>query len=178
MRRRILTAILLFAITWLLWSGFYTPLLLMLGAASCAVVVLMAIRTGFFDRQLYTLHLGPRLPAYWWWLIREIIKANFSVARIVLDPRLPIQPRIIRIDARSLPDASQATLANSITLTPGSLTLDIDDGHIEVHCLTDESADDLQGGEMLRRAARLDPKPNPKPHTKPHTKPARNEQGD
>ena len=155
MRGRILTTILLFAITWLLWSGFYTPLLLMLGAASCALVVLLAMRTGFFERELYTLHLGPRLPSYWWWLIREIVKANFTVARIVLDPRLPIQPQIIRIDASGLPSASQATLANSITLTPGSLTLDIDNNLIEVHCLTDGSADDLRRGEMLRRATKL-----------------------
>ncbi len=155
MRGRILTTILLFAITWLLWSGFYTPLLLMLGAASCTLVVLLAIRTGFFERELYTLHLGPRLPSYWWWLIREIVKANFTVARIVLDPRLPIQPQIIRIDASGLPNASQATLANSITLTPGSLTLDIDNNLIEVHCLTDESAEDLRRGEMLRRATKL-----------------------
>ncbi|HET6564233.1 MAG TPA: Na+/H+ antiporter subunit E [Xanthomonadales bacterium] len=155
MHRRIIAAILLFALTWLLWSGFYTPLLLMLGAASCALVTFLAIRTGFFDRELYTLHLGPRLPAYWWWLIREIIKANFTVARIVLHPRLPIQPRIIRIDASGLPNASQATLANSITLTPGSLTLDIDNNRIEVHCLTAESAADLEQGEMLRRARKL-----------------------
>lgn len=155
MSKRILTAALLFAITWLLWSGLYTPLLLILGAASCVLVTLLAIRTGFLDRDQYALHLGPRLPAYWYWLIKEIIKANFTVARIILDPRLPIQPQVIRIDASGLPVASQATLANSITLTPGSLTLDIDNNQIEVHCLTAESAAELQQGEMLRRATRL-----------------------
>lgn len=155
MGKRILTAILLFVATWLLWSGLYTPLLLMLGAASCALVTVLAIRTGFFDHEQYALHLGPRLPAYWVWLMREIIKSNFTVARIILHPRLPIQPQVIRIDATGLPDASQATLANSITLTPGSLTLDIDSNRIEIHCLTADSATELLQGEMLRRAAKL-----------------------
>jgi multicomponent Na+:H+ antiporter subunit E len=155
MNQRILIALLLFVVTWLLWSGLYTPLLLMLGAASCVLVTLLAIRTGFFDREQYALHLGPHLPAYWFWLIKEIVKANFTVARIILDPRLPISPQVIRIDASGLPNASQATLANSITLTPGSLTLDIDNHQIEVHCLTAESAADLQQGEMLRRAWKL-----------------------
>jgi len=155
MNKRIITATLLFAVTWLLWSGLYTPLLLMLGAASCLLVTVVAVRTGFFDREQYALHLGPHLPAYWLWLMREIIKSNLAVARIVLDPRLPIQPQIIVVDATGLPDASQATLANSITLTPGSLTLDIDNNRIEVHCLTDASAQDLLAGEMIRRATKL-----------------------
>lgn len=155
MSTRILVAALLFVVTWLLWSGLYTPLLLVLGAASCVVVTLLAIRTGFFDHEQYALHLGPRLPAYWLWLIWEIIKSNFTVARIILDPRLPISPRVVRIDASGLPNASQATLANSITLTPGSLTLDIDNNQIEVHCLTAASAEELQQGEMLRRAKKL-----------------------
>lgn len=147
--------LLLFIVTWLLWSGHYTPLLLALGLLSCLLVLLLSLRTGFFHAELYAFHLGPRLPRYWTWLLGEIVKANVAVARIVLNPRLPISPCLRTVDARDLPLVSQATLANSITLTPGTLSVDIDQGRIEVHCLAREFADQTVDGEMLKRAKRL-----------------------
>lgn len=152
---RIAIAAAIFVATWLLWSGLYQPIVLALGALSCLLVTLLAVRINFFERQIYALHLGPRLPRFWFWLLKEIFKANFQVARIILSPRLPIKPGIVTVDAGDLPAVSQATLANSITLTPGTLTLDIDRGRIEVHCLTAESAAELAKGEMLRQARRL-----------------------
>jgi len=149
------TAGVLFAATWLLWSGHYAPLLLVLGAGSVGLVLVLARRTGFFDSDVYSLHLGPRLPAFWLWLIKEIVRSNFSVARIVLRRRLDIQPTWVTVDASHLPAAVQATLANAITLTPGTVAVDVDRGRIEVHCLTREIADDLRSGEMLRRATAL-----------------------
>lgn len=145
----------LFAATWLLWSGHYVPLLLVLGAASVGLVLMVARRTGFFDADVYSLHLGPRLPAFWLWLIKEIARSNLKVARIVLRRRLEIEPTWVTVDASHLPPAVQATLANAITLTPGTVSVDVDRGRIEVHCLTREIADELRGGEMLRRAAAL-----------------------
>lgn len=152
---RIAITAVIFAATWLLWSGLYLPTVLVLGALSCLLVTLLAVRIGFFDDQVYTLHLGPQLPRFWLWLLKEIVKANFQVARIVLSPRLPIKPCIVNVDASDLPAATQATLANSITLTPGTLTLDIDRGYIEVHCLTAETAAEISEGEMLRKARKL-----------------------
>lgn len=152
---RMMVALALFAVTWLLWSGVYVPFVLVLGAASCLLVLGLSRRTGFFEADLYSLHLGPRLPRFWLWLLKEIVKANIAVARIVLHPRLPISPRLITIDARGLPSVSLATLANAITLTPGTLAIDVDQGRIEVHCLTAESAEQTQRGEMLARARHL-----------------------
>jgi len=152
---RTLLTILLFFLTWLLWSGIYIPMTLSLGVVSCALVTLLARRIGFFDIELYALHLSPRLPMFWLWLMKEIFKANFAIARIILNPRLPIQPQIVTIDASDLPGPSQATLANSITLTPGTLTLDINRGQIEIHCLNAAAANDLKQGEMFRRATKL-----------------------
>jgi len=149
------TAGVLFAATWLLWSGHYVPLLLALGAASVGLVLMLARRTGFFDADVYSLHLGPRLPAFWLWLLKEIVRSNLSVARIVLRRRLEIEPTWVTVDASHLPPAVQATLANAITLTPGTVSADVDRGRIEVHCLTREIADELRGGEMLRRATAL-----------------------
>lgn len=152
---RIALAFCLFAATWLLWSGHYSPLLLGLGLLSCGLVLLLALRTGFFAADVYTLHLGPRLPRFWLWLAKEIVRANWDVARIVLNPRLPISPTIVTLDASRIPAVTRATLANSITLTPGTVSIDVDQGNIEVHCLTRSNADELRAGAMLRRAAAL-----------------------
>jgi multicomponent Na+:H+ antiporter subunit E len=145
----------LFAATWLLWSGHYSALLLALGATSCMLVLWLAHRTGFFAEDVYTLHLGPRLPAFWWWLLKQIVRSNIAVARIVLGRELRIEPVLVSVDASKLPASVQATLANAITLTPGTVAVDVDRGVIEVHCLTREIADELCTGEMLRRAERL-----------------------
>jgi multicomponent Na+:H+ antiporter subunit E len=152
---RFTTAGALFAATWLLWSGHYVPLVLVLGAASVGVVLMLARRTGFFDSDVYSLHLGPRLPAFWLWLMKEIVRSNLNVAWIVLRRRVEIQPTWVTVDASHLPPAVQATLANAITLTPGTVAVDVDRGRIEVHCLMREIADELRGGEMLRRATAL-----------------------
>lgn len=152
---RIAAAALLFALAWLAWSGHYTPLLLMLGAASCLLVLALAARIGFFDLEMYALHLGPRLPRYWAWLIVEIARSNVEVARIILSRHMPIEPTLATVDASHLPPVSQATLANSITLTPGTVSLDVDRGYIEVHCLNRRIAEELREGEMVRRATTL-----------------------
>lgn len=155
MTKRTAFVALLFAATWLLWSGVYAPLTLALGAISCVAVTVLAVRIGFFDSEVYELHFGRRLPGYWLWLLKEIVLSNFRVARIVLSPRMPIEPTVITVDAQELDAVSQATVANSITLTPGTLSTDINRGLIEVHCLTRKIADELREGEILRRVTAL-----------------------
>lgn len=145
-----------FAATWILWSGLFKPLLLVLGLASVLVVLVLARRIGFFEPSLHTLHMLARLPRFWLWLLPEIVKSNLAVARIVLSPRPPISPRITVVDASRLSPASQAVLANAITLTPGTLALDVDAGRIEVHCLTAAAARDLEAPGLVERATRLD----------------------
>lgn len=152
---RLAAAASLFAAAWLLWSGHYTPLLLLFGALSCALVLVLAARIGFFDVEAYALDLAPRLPRYWLWLLKEIVKANLTVARIVLSRRLPIAPTVVSVDASDLPPVGQTILANSITLTPGTLSMDVNRGVIEVHCLTAEGARELKDGEMARRVTKL-----------------------
>ena len=84
-----------------------------------------------------------------------MIRSSLEVSRVVLDPRLPISPRIVDIDATALHPVDQAILGNSITLTPGTLALDVHDGVIKVHSLTREGADALMSSEMDRRVAAL-----------------------
>lgn len=141
---------------WLLLSGHPEPLLLVLGLCSTALVVLIALRMDVIDHESHPLHLTFKLPAYWVWLAWEIIKANLSVSRIVLTPGLPISPTVVRVNASQKSELGQVIYANSITLTPGTVSMRLEDGRIEVHALTASMARDLEGGDMDRRVSRLE----------------------
>ena len=152
--RLVLTFLLWMAI-WLLWSGLYKPLLITLGVVSCCLTLFLAYRMDFFNRQVFSLHLAPRLVPYWGWLGIELVKTNFAVARIILHPKMPISPTVVQLTAQSQDPVLQAILGNSITLTPGTVTLDDHEGELLVHCLTREGADVLLEGDMNRRVAAL-----------------------
>lgn len=146
-------ALLLIA-AWLLWSGIYKPLLLWLGAFSCLLSLYIAHRVGFF-KQSTGLHLLPRLPRFSLWLLVEIVKSSLEVVRLVLDPKLPISPTVVEIDAEPQDDVGQVILANSVTLTPGTVALDVFDNRLLVHCITREGAQAIEAGDANRRVAQL-----------------------
>ena len=131
--------LLLLAAAWLLWSGIYKPLLLWLGVFSCLLSAYIAHRVGFFERSS-GLNLIPRLPRFSVWLLVEIVKSTLEVVRLVLDPKLPISPTVVTIEAEPDDEVGQVILANSITLTPGTVTLDVFDNRLLVHCVTREGA--------------------------------------
>ena len=143
------------ALAWLLWSGLFKPLLLGLGLFSCLLTFVLVTRMGYFKNELFALRVSPRLFAYWIWLGREVFRSSIQVARVVLDPALPISPRTIDIKSTSGHLVDQVILANSITLTPGTLALDLHEGVIKVHTLTEDGAKDLASGEMDRRVDAL-----------------------
>lgn len=150
----VLALLLLLAAAWLLWSGIYKPLLLWLGVFSCLLSAYIAHRVGFFERST-GLHLIPRLPRFSLWLFVEIVKSSLEVVRLVLDPKLPISPTVVAIEAKPEDDIGQVILANSITLTPGTVTLDVFDNRLLVHCATREGAEAIEAGEVNRRVAEL-----------------------
>lgn len=140
---------------WLLWSGIYKPLLLLLGLLSCVLTIFIKHRMDYFATDVFALRFGGRLLGYWLWLAKEVVKSSLDVARIVLSPSLPISPEIVKVKASCTHPVDQAILANSITLTPGTLALDVHNGEIIVHALTQAGADELRQGEMDRRVAAL-----------------------
>jgi len=153
---RILLTGLMLAGVWWLWSGHSGVLLLFFGGASVLTVLAISQR---MDRiadapRLYTLGLRPL--AYAPWLFWEIVKANVAVARLILDPALPIAPRVVRVPTLQKTPLGQTIFANSITLTPGTLSLEVGGGSILVHALTEESAKGVLNGDMNRRVARLE----------------------
>ncbi len=148
-------ALVLFAL-WLLLSGHYVPLLIGLGALSVLLVVTIALRMGVVDREGHPIHLSPKALLYWPWLAWEIVKSNVDVARRILSPTLPISPTVIRLKASQKSELGKVIYANSITLTPGTVSIDIDGDKIEVHALTREAAQALRTGDMDRRVTRFE----------------------
>ena len=146
--------LLLLVAAWLLWSGIYKPLLLWLGALSCLLSLYVAYRVGFFERAT-GIHLMHKLPRFSLWLLVEIVKSSLEVVRVVLDPKLPISPTVVTVEAKPEDEVGQVILANSITLTPGTVTLDVFDNRLLVHCLTKEGAQAIRAGDANRRAAEL-----------------------
>ncbi|NQV57033.1 MAG: Na+/H+ antiporter subunit E [Rhodospirillales bacterium] len=142
---------------WLALSGFYdVPLLVGLGIASSLLVVFIAHRMDLADHEGHPIHLGSGAVTFWPWLAWEIIKANIDVARIILSPKMPISPVIFKVRASQLTEVGQVTYANSITLTPGTVTVDVEGEEFTVHAITREAAAELKNGRMDRRTCRME----------------------
>lgn len=143
-------AVFLFVL-WLLLSGHYTSVLLLCGVLSTLLVVLLSARSDLIDRQTQPILIRPSVLLYWMWLGWQVIKSNIDVARRILDPRMPISPNILTVKAGQKTDLGRVTYANSITLVPGTVSMDVEDDEIVVHALTQRAADELMDGEMNRR---------------------------
>ena len=157
MRHAVSLSVLLFGV-WLLLSGHYTPLLLAFGVVSCLLVVAISLRMDVTDHEGHTIHLSLKALIYWPWLIWQIVLSNIDVAKRVLSPRHPISPNIVLVPANQKTDLGKVIYANSITLTPGTISLELEDNMILVHALTHDGADDLAGGEMHDRIIRMESK--------------------
>jgi len=148
---RILLTTSLFVVAWLLWSGMYKPLMLTLGALSVALTILLAWRMRFFKKHLFALRFSFGILRYWGWLFIEVVKSSIQVMRVVLRPTIEVAPVVVKIPRNQRSEFQTMMLGNSITLTPGTITLDVDEDTILVHALTEAGADDLMAGEMARR---------------------------
>lgn len=151
---RLTTALFLF---WMALSASLDPLGSLLGLAVSLAVASLTVRAVWDDEGFTAPSLGLvwRLLLYLPYLTKEIVKASVLVAEKVLDPRLPIDPVVIEYRSRLRERASRVALANSITLTPGTLTVDLEDGTLRVHCLGREFAETLTSGELEHRVARV-----------------------
>ncbi len=137
---------------WLLLSGHYQALILGFGVASVLFCVFIAMRMDVADHEGVPLHVGWRALTYLPWLGVEIVKANIDVAKRVVQPVPDISPELFETPASQKTDLGQVIYANSITLTPGTVSVDLDPGVIRVHALSREGADGVRDGEMDRRA--------------------------
>ena len=153
----IIKALLLFVfyfVIWLLLSGHYDPLLLTLGVLSCITCLYVTWKAKFIDEEGLPLHLLIRLPIYIVWLFKEIIKANIDTAKIIIlnNP----DPQNFRVKSSQKTEAGKVTYANSITLTPGTVTTVLDGDILEVHALSSDMADDVKSGVMDKKVSWLE----------------------
>ena len=155
MKHGIRLGVVLFCL-WLALSGYYLALILSLGALSVLLVTAIALRMEIVDHETYPVRFTWGVVSYWGWLMWQIVKSNIDVSRIILSPSLPISPNIVRVEASQRTKLGLVTYANSITLTPGTVSIDVSDDTIEVHALTREGARELEGGEMNRRASAME----------------------
>ena len=141
---------------WLLLSGHYEPFLLSLGVISVVVVLLVALRMDVVDHEGHPVHLTLKCLTYWPWLAWEIIKANIDVAYRIIRPELPISPTMVRVKASQQSEVGKVIYANSITLTPGTISVNMEGDEITVHALSREGAESLRDGEMDRRVLEVE----------------------
>ncbi|GAA4357197.1 Na+/H+ antiporter subunit E [Kangiella marina] len=154
--RYIISSIIVLSLIWVGNSGYFNGLLLSLGAVSVAFVVFMTYRLGIVDEESQPLHVSRRIIVYWLWLLKTLVQSNITVIkRIWLGPN-SINPVVARIPTSQKTEMGQTIYANSITLTPGTTTLDIDGDTLIVYALSYEGISYLQGGEMDRRVSRLE----------------------
>lgn len=147
---------LLLVTTWLLWSGIFEALTLTLGLVSCVAVVVVVRRMGVVDHEAALAEFGLRPLLYIPWLLWEIFKSNVDVALLILSPTMHISPRVIRVKAGQRTGLGLVIYANSITLTPGTVSIDIEGDTIVIHALTREGADGVEAGAMNRKIMALE----------------------
>lgn len=146
-------------IFWLLLSGYWTnPLILALGAASVALATWIAMRIekkyAFKDKGVAIL---LRQHTFWPWLTMEIIKSNIAVLKCIWMPKkYPISPIIRQLQMAPETRIARTLYANAITLTPGTVAIEVRDKEILVYALLEEAMEDLEDGEMGRRVHKLE----------------------
>ena len=146
---------------WLLLSGHTEPWLVASGAVCAVAVALFGLRMGYADEEGHPVGLIPRGLVYWPWLLKEIVMSALNVSRLILDPKLPISPTLIRTRASQKTSTGLVTYANSITLTPGTISVELHarDKEILVHAISSDAAEGLASGEMDRRVTRFEQGP-------------------
>ena len=137
---------------WVIFSGQFTPFFLVTGFLSSLCGVYVSHRMGFLDRQL---DLALRAPLYWLWLVKEVIISNIQVTMQVWAMPPKVEPNLYEIDHNLKKDKSLTIYANSITLTPGSVTVLAEDDKLIIHTLQKSTATDINTGYMEQKVAKV-----------------------
>ena len=169
-RRLALQFTILFAF-WLILSGKLELKYLIFGLASAALVTFVTQdllepqegRRKTPSSMLSFWKIGWRLLSYFVWLIYEIVQSNLQVAYLVLHPKLPIEPGLLRFRTRLQSRVGHILLANSITLTPGTITVDLTEGTYLVHALVPDAAGSLLEAKMQSKLEAIFGEPEERP---------------
>ena len=140
---------LLFAL-WLGLSGQLDASMLSLGIVSTLLIVYLAHRMDVIDQEIYPAHMTVLLLRFWVFLVREVIIANIDVIKRIFRPGKNISPQLFELPLTQKTDLSRVIYANAITMTPGTVSVNLDKKTITVHTLSIEAADELRSGRMAR----------------------------
>ncbi|MEM9478796.1 MAG: Na+/H+ antiporter subunit E [Verrucomicrobiota bacterium] len=149
-------------LNWLVFSGLFDVFHISLGVICCAFVTWLSSDLLFTDRSTPLSHRFrefARAPGYIVWLIGEVFKSNVHVLKLALSPNTKnlVRPRLIRIKTPLKSQFGRYVLANSITLTPGTVTVNMHDDELLIHCIDKASADGLDGSMDERIANVYEP---------------------
>lgn len=147
---RIISATVLIFFFWFMLSGHTETLLIVLGILSSLLSVYLARRMDLIDHESYPFHLSTRLLRYYPYLAKEIIIANIDVIKRIIKPGQTISPQVFTLPVSKQTNLSKVIYANSITLTPGTVTLDLSGDELKIHALSKEGAEELQKGQMAK----------------------------
>lgn len=154
---RSLSAVLVLFLFWLLLSGIFTPFLVAAGFGSALAVVFIAHRMDVVDHEGHPIHLAwHAFLSYWPWLVKEIALSGWDVTKRILHPALPVSPTLVEFAPTQKSDIGLVIHANSITLTPGTIAIEVEPGRFLVHAVTREGAAALAGSEMDRRCTAME----------------------
>ncbi len=151
---------LLLMLLWLVFSGHYDLLHILYGILSVGIVLWLNWKMSSLplaeDQPCGSTRINIlRLLIYLVYLLWQIVKSGAYVAYIILHPGMPIQPTLVRFKSQQPNVLAKVMLGNSITLTPGTLTVQIDGQYFIVHALTEDTEESLVSGEMEAKVARL-----------------------
>lgn len=140
---------------WLALSGHYDLWFTVSGFLLSSAVLAFCWTKGVTDAEGFPVGLVPRGLVYWPWLLLQIVKSGLRVTRLILDPKLPISPTLVKVEALEGTSVGLTTYANSITLTPGTLSVEASErGRVLwVHALERQGAEGFTDDEMNRKVA-------------------------
>ncbi|MCC5912191.1 MAG: Na+/H+ antiporter subunit E [Clostridiaceae bacterium] len=158
LRKRHLMLFILLFLFWMMLSPSITVKSALVGIVVSLGVVFYSKDIVFNEEEipLFTFFRIGKFFSFIACLVVEIVKANIQVAKIVLSPSLPISPKVVRVPVKFQKDFDKVLYANAVTLTPGTLTVDLDDDGYIIHALTAEAAEDLNDSVMERRVRKLE----------------------
>lgn len=143
---------------WILFNGRWTVEVALTGVVVSAAIYAFTCKfIGLSPRQeLRCLKKVPAAFAYLWFLLREIIKANWQVLRLIYSPRLEVEPKLCTFHTKLRTGMGKTILANSITLTPGTITVHVRDDLFMVHCLDQEMSEGLENSAFEERIEKME----------------------
>ena len=143
--------------TWILWSGHLEPFILILGGLSVLLTLWVSDRMGVIDEEGVPVEFGIRpFTQFGPWLMWEIVKSNIEVTKVILSPKMKLHRNMIEVSADQKSQIGKVILANSITLTPGTVSVNLKDDRILVHALSFEGSEEDLSGEMSARVCKLE----------------------